>query len=85
MKTAALRFFLMKKETAPKASGISGWIFIPCSHTGRLQERVGMNKGIFWFPCFMGTEGELVFTGEIAALPFPCGEDGNPKVSTPFR
>lgn len=39
-----------------------------------------MSKGIFWFPCFVGTEGELIFTGEIVALLVPCGEDGNPEV-----
>lgn len=44
-----------------------------------------MNKGIFWFPCFLGTEGEMVFTGEILALPIPCDEDGNPKVIAPFN
>ena len=35
-----------------------------------------MSKGIFWFPCFMGTEGELIFTEEIEALLVPCDEDG---------
>lgn len=39
-----------------------------------------MNKGIFWFPCFVGTEGELIFTGEIVALLISCDEDGNPEV-----
>lgn len=44
-----------------------------------------MNKGIFWFPCFVGTEGELIFTEEIEALPVPCDEDGNPKVPASFN
>lgn len=30
-----------------------------------------MNKGIFWFPCFVGTEGELIFTEEIEACIIP--------------
>ena len=40
--------------------------------------RIGekMSKGIFWFPCFMGTEGELIFTEEIEAILVPCDEDG---------
>lgn len=48
--------------------------------------RIGekMSKGIFWFPCFMGTEGELIFTEEIEALLIPCDEDGNSKVSVSF-
>ena len=24
-----------------------------------------MSKGIFWFPCFVGAEGELIFTDRI--------------------
>ena len=44
--------------------------------------RIGekMSKDIFWFPCFMGTEGELIFTEEIEALLVPCDEDGNSEV-----
>lgn len=26
-----------------------------------------MSKGIFWFPCFVGAEGELIFTDRIEA------------------
>ena len=44
-----------------------------------------MRKGIFWFPCARGEAGELVFTGEILALPVPCDEDGTPKVPTSFN
>ena len=43
-----------------------------------------MSKGIFWFPCFMGTEGELIFTEEIEAILVPCDEDGNSEVSVSF-
>ena len=48
--------------------------------------RIGekMSKGIFWFPCFMGTEGELIFTEEIEALLVPCDENGNSEVSVSF-
>ena len=43
-----------------------------------------MSKGIFWFPCFMGTEGELIFTEEIEAILVPCDENGNSEVSVYF-
>ena len=43
-----------------------------------------MSKGIFWFLCYVGTEGKLVFTGEIVALPIPCDRDGNPEVPASF-
>ena len=36
-----------------------------------------MSKGIFWFICFWGEDGELSFTGEIISLPVPWDWDGN--------
>lgn len=36
-----------------------------------------MSKGIFWFPCFAGTEGELIFTEEILACTIPETADPN--------
>ena len=32
-----------------------------------MQQRKRMSKGIFWFPCFVGAEGELIFTDRIEA------------------
>ena len=43
------------------------------------------SKGIFWFPCFIGKEGELVFTEEIVARSVPCDEDGTPQMVTSFN
>lgn len=44
-----------------------------------------MNKGIFWFLCFVDKDGDLAFTGEILTLLIPCDEEGNPKAAPSYN
>ncbi len=44
-----------------------------------------MNKGIFWFLCFVDKDGDLAFTGEILTLLISCDEEGNPKAAPSYN